>query len=242
MCHVLRARADRLRRLFESPGGMWHRNSAKRRPRKDNTPILYYFKAWDSTLHRNMLKNVLRNPGVDKALRETVNIELEYGFFDEQSDRFKVRKPQVCVFAAPDGTRLTPNLYVNPVPTPAAFLKWLNEAKSKAPQLAKPQPAAKDQSKTKGPATADVAPTESGKQKPDETPGKPATQMQPEGPGLVTAGPYVMPASRIQAAGGRTARHDPIHYAGDSDCPPIDPILSPCPALDTCDIIDGCPI
>ena len=101
--------------------------------KKDNKPILYYFKAWDSTQHRNMLKNVLHDPRVDKELRQTINIELEYGFFDEQSERFKVRKPQVCVFAAPDGSRLTPNYYVNPVPTADAFLQWLREAKGQAP-------------------------------------------------------------------------------------------------------------
>lgn len=106
--------------------------------KKDNIPILYYFKAWDSTQHRNMLKNVLHDPRVDKELRTTINIELEYGFFDEQTERFKVRKPQVCVFAAPDGSRLTPNYEVNPVPTADAFLQWLKEAKAKAPTSAAP--------------------------------------------------------------------------------------------------------
>lgn len=99
---------------------------------KENRPILYYFKAWDSTQHRNMLRNVLHDSRVDKALQDTINIELEYGFFDEQANRFKVRKPQVCVFAAPDGSRITPNYYVNPVPTAEAFLEWLRNAKAEA--------------------------------------------------------------------------------------------------------------
>ncbi|MCB9854131.1 MAG: hypothetical protein H6818_00480 [Phycisphaerales bacterium] len=106
--------------------------------KKDNIPILYYFKAWDSTQHRNMLRNVLHDPRVDKELRQTINIELEYGFFDEQTERFKVRKPQICVFAAPDGSRLTPNYSVNPVPTPEAFLQWLKEAKGQAPAATTP--------------------------------------------------------------------------------------------------------
>lgn len=105
----------------------------EKKAQKDNRPILYYFKAWDSTQHRNMLQNVFHDPQVDRELRDTINIELEYGFFDEQSERYKVHKPQVCVFAAPDGARLTPNYYVNPVPTPAAFLEWLRDAKRKAP-------------------------------------------------------------------------------------------------------------
>jgi hypothetical protein len=105
---------------------------------KENRPILYYFKAWDSTQHRNMLRNVLHDSRVDKELQDTINIELEYGFFDEQADRFKVRKPQVCVFAAPDGSRITPNYYVNPVPTPEAFLQWLRDAKAEAAKREKP--------------------------------------------------------------------------------------------------------
>ncbi|HPF41119.1 MAG TPA: hypothetical protein P5081_17965 [Phycisphaerae bacterium] len=125
--------------------------------KKDNLPILYYFKAWDSTQHRNMLRNVLHDSRVNQELRTTINIELEYGFFDEQADRFKVRKPQVCVLAAPDGSRLTPNYYVNPVPTPEAFLAWLKDAKAKAGGTAT------------GPAPTPTAP--------DETP--PAKKVEP---------------------------------------------------------------
>lgn len=139
---------------------------------KDNKPILYYFKAWDSTQHRNMLKNVLHDPRVDRELKKTINIELEFGFFDEESGRFNVRKPQVCVFAAPDGTRLTPNYSVNPVPTPEAFLIWLKDAMRKAPQLS--PPASADTTK----ATPDATPTETAKPDADEKPAAPPQKME----------------------------------------------------------------
>jgi hypothetical protein len=133
----------------------------EKKAQKDNLPILYYFKAWDSTQHRNMLKNVLHDPRVDKELKKTINIELEYGFFDEQSERYKVRKPQVCVLAAPDGTRLTPNYSVNPVPTADAFLAWLKDAiqlapPSGSPTTDPPNPAVKPNPETPPPSNKPI--------------------------------------------------------------------------------------
>lgn len=128
---------------------------------KENRPILYYFKAWDSTQHRNMLQKVLRDSRVDKELRDTVNIELEYGFFDEQANRFKVHKPQVCVLAAPDGGRITPNYYVNPVPAADAFLDWLRAAKAKAREESRPAANGDAPSPTPTPAPPESTPMRS---------------------------------------------------------------------------------
>lgn len=134
--------------------------------RKENKPILYYFRAFDSTHHRNMLRNVLWNNRVEEELLDTVNLDLEFGFFEEQQARYDVRKPQVCVLVAPDGTRLTPNHELVPVPSVDAFLTWLKEAKARAPAAA-----ARDAEKSEPPSREvpqrnNAAPT-------------PATGMQP---------------------------------------------------------------
>jgi len=103
---------------------------AERKAEKDNRPLLYYFKAFDSTLHRNMYWNVLKSGSVKSELRDTINVELEYGFFDDREKRFGVKSPQSCVFVAPDGTQIGDTLNANPVPSPQAFLAWLRAAKA----------------------------------------------------------------------------------------------------------------
>ncbi len=103
---------------------------AERKAEKDNRPLVYYFKSFDSTLHRNMYWNVLKIGSVKSELRDTINVELEFGFFDDREERYGVKKAQTCVFAAPDGTKVGEALSVNPVPTPQEFLAWLRAAKA----------------------------------------------------------------------------------------------------------------
>ena len=106
---------------------------AERKAAKDQRPMLYYFKAFDSTLHRNMYWQVLQNGSVKKELRDTINIELEFGFFDDRQSRYKVDKPQTCVLATPNGAQVGDSLSVNPVPDFKTFLNWLRAVKSQLP-------------------------------------------------------------------------------------------------------------
>jgi hypothetical protein len=106
--------------------------SAERIAKEKNRPLLLYFKAWDSTQHRNMALEVLNNPAVKPELMDTVNVELEFAFFPEYRKRYSVQQPQVCVMCSPDGKKVYTPLYVNPVPTVDKFLEWLRRAKAEA--------------------------------------------------------------------------------------------------------------
>lgn len=94
-------------------------------------PILYYFKDWDSSAHRNMKQKVLESAVVRKELADTVNVELEWKWSGNYKDRYRVMNAQVCVLCAPDG-REAGRMTVNPIPGEAQFAKWLREAKALA--------------------------------------------------------------------------------------------------------------
>lgn len=115
-------------------GPVWYLDPgfAERVAAKERKPLLLYFKAWDSTFHRNMTLEVLNNPSVKSELTGTVNAELEYAYFPEYCKRFNVRQAQVCVMCNPDGQRVSTPLDVSPVPTPEQFLNWLKRAKAEA--------------------------------------------------------------------------------------------------------------
>ena len=104
----------------------------ERLAKKENKPILFYFKAWDSTQHRNMGLKVFGNADVKKEMRDTVNIELEFAWSEHHTKRYGVSHPQVCVMCKPDGTKVSKAFYANPVPSAATFLEWLRQAKSEA--------------------------------------------------------------------------------------------------------------
>lgn len=106
--------------------------AAERIAQDESKPLLLYFKAWDSSQHRNMVLEVFNNPAVKSELVDTVNVELEFAFFPEYCKRYNVQRPQVCVMCTPDGRRVDTPLYVNPVPAPEHFLTWLKRAKEEA--------------------------------------------------------------------------------------------------------------
>lgn len=94
-------------------------------------PILYYFKDWDSSAHRNMKMKVLDSAVVRKELTDTVNVELEWKWSGNYKDRYRVMSAQVCVLCASDG-REAGRMTVNPIPGDVQFAKWLREAKALA--------------------------------------------------------------------------------------------------------------
>jgi hypothetical protein len=115
-------------------GPVWYLDPgfAERLAAKEKKPLLLYFKAWDSTVHRNMRREIFENGAVKGELKGTVNAELEFAYFKEWTRRFGVRQPQVCVMVNPMGERVSSPLYVNPVPAPDKFLDWLKKAKAEA--------------------------------------------------------------------------------------------------------------
>ena len=115
---------------------------AEKLARQDNKPLLLYFKSWDSTAHRNMQTQVLCNPAVSRELKDTINAQLEFAFFQDWRNRYGVKVPQVCVMCSPDGKQVGSSIYVNPVPSPDKFAEWLRGAKAEARGHAQPPPAA----------------------------------------------------------------------------------------------------
>ncbi len=99
---------------------------------QEKKPILFYFKEWDSTQHRNMRQQVLMSPAVQKELLDTINIELEFAWSDPYRKIYGVQKPQVCVMCDAEGNKVGTGLYVNPIPTQEKFLEWLRECKALA--------------------------------------------------------------------------------------------------------------
>lgn len=107
-------------------------NFAERLAKKENKPILYYFKEWDSTQHRNMWWNVFENAAVKKELKDTINVDVLLAWYPDYKKRFQISRPQVCVMCKPNGEAVHDTLYVNPVPKPEEFLRWLRRAKAEA--------------------------------------------------------------------------------------------------------------
>jgi hypothetical protein len=104
----------------------------ERLAQQDKKPILFYFKAWDSTQHRNMQLNVFNDPAVKAELLKTVNIEVEFAWSTPYKERYGVSNAQVCVMCKPDGTKVGHALYANPVPTVPRFLDWFKGSLSEA--------------------------------------------------------------------------------------------------------------
>ena len=100
--------------------------------KQENKPLLFYFKAWHSTQHRNMRMKVFNDPAVKEGLLKTANVELEFSWKPAYEERYGVSNPQVCVICKPDGTKVGHALYANPVPTVPRFLDWFKSAMSEA--------------------------------------------------------------------------------------------------------------
>ncbi len=118
----------------------------ERHARQNNMPILFYFKAWDSTQHRNMILKVLEDAQVKRELTGIITIELEYAWSTPYKERYRIMGPQVCVMCKPDGTMVYKSRYVSPVPSPEQFIQWLKSAKKEAmprPTSAPAKPAPK---------------------------------------------------------------------------------------------------
>lgn len=97
-----------------------------------NRPLMFYFRAWDSTQHRNMITSVFNDAAVKAEMRDIVTVELEFAWSEPYRSRYGVQQAQVCVMCRPDGTKVGANKYVNPVPTKESFIEWLKQTKAAA--------------------------------------------------------------------------------------------------------------
>lgn len=105
---------------------------AEKQAKQENKPIMWYFKSWDSSQHRNMRMQVFADSRVASEMKDIINVELEFAFFQDYRNRYGVKTPQVCVMCTPDGRKVGTSLYVNPVPTPEKFADWLRTTKAEA--------------------------------------------------------------------------------------------------------------
>ena len=107
-------------------------NYAQKLAKKENRPLLYYFKNWDSPQHRDMKLRVFEHAQVQKEMMDTVNVELEFAWARDDAHRLGVQRTQVCVMCSSQGDKVYTALAVNPVPTEKEFLEWLVRAKAEA--------------------------------------------------------------------------------------------------------------
>ncbi len=103
--------------------------AGERMAANQNKPLLFYFRAWDSTQHRNMITSVFNHAAVRTQLRDVIAVELEFAWSEPYRSRYGVQQAQVCVMCRPDGTKVGSNKYVNPVPTPESFAEWIGQTK-----------------------------------------------------------------------------------------------------------------
>lgn len=113
---------------------VWHLDPGlgERIAKQENKPLLFYFKSWHSTQHRNMRLKVFGDPAVKQELLKTVNVEMEFSWKPAYEQRYGVSNPQICVMCKPDGTKVGHALYTNPVPTVPRFLDWFKKAMTEA--------------------------------------------------------------------------------------------------------------
>lgn len=106
--------------------------TAERVAKQKNMPIMFYFKSWDSSEHRNMRLHVFSDAAVAREMKDIINVELEFAYFQDYRNRYGVRDSQVCVMCTPDARKAGTHMFVKPVPTPEKFLEWLRAAKQEA--------------------------------------------------------------------------------------------------------------
>jgi hypothetical protein len=144
--------------LTSGCGPTWYLDPSfgERLAKEQNKPLLFYFKAWDSTQHRNMKEKVFKSSAVQSEMMDTVNIELEFAWAGPYRTKYKVQQPQVCVMSDSTGRMVSSALYVNPVPSEETFLSWLRRSKAEAragPPQGPPPPAPKKEPAEKNPAS-----------------------------------------------------------------------------------------
>ena len=143
----------------------WYPDYGQAQPvaRRDNRPMLLYFWDWLSRDRARMEMQVFSDPRVVAAMRRTVNVRLEQGWFRDLTHQYDVRTVPTFVLTDPEGVE---QARLTGVPTPGVFVDWLSAAMH---QVAATQPAAPDQSPATRPLTSQPV---------SATPPTPATQPE----------------------------------------------------------------
>ncbi|MFH1419072.1 MAG: hypothetical protein ABII12_12410 [Planctomycetota bacterium] len=112
-------------------GPTWYLDArfAQRLAKQENKPLLLYFKDWDSNQHRDMQEKVFKNAEVVREMKTTINVELEFNWAGTYATQYDVRKSHMCVMCDPQSRAVGEALFVNPVPKPEDFLRWLRRQK-----------------------------------------------------------------------------------------------------------------
>ena len=133
---------------------MWYPDYSQAQPvaRRDNRPMLLYFWDWLGRDTARLDTQVFPNPRVAAAMRRTINVRLEQGWFRDLARRYDVSTAPTFILTDPDGVEQS---RLSGVPTPKDFIDWLNASINRAPAT---RPAAPADPVTTQPATGDPPP------------------------------------------------------------------------------------
>jgi hypothetical protein len=91
----------------------------------ETRPMLLYFWDWLSPDTARLDMQVLPDPRVTAAMRRTVNVRLEAGWFRDLARRYDVLKTPMFILTDPNGVE---QARLGGVPTPQNFVAWLEES------------------------------------------------------------------------------------------------------------------
>jgi len=92
--------------------------------RAENRPMLLYFWDWLSRDHARVEMQVFPDPRVTAAMRRTVTVRLEAGWFRDLTRQYDVRLTPTFILTDSNGLEQG---RLSGVPTPRDFVAWLEE-------------------------------------------------------------------------------------------------------------------
>ncbi len=113
----------------------------------EKRPMMLYFWDWLSRDRARVELGVFNQPQVIAALRRTVNVRLEVGWFRDLARQYDVRQLPTFILTDPEGVEIA---RLTGVPTPQDFAAWLDQALR---HRGTTQPAATRPATTQPPAT-----------------------------------------------------------------------------------------
>jgi len=120
-------------------------NAARKLANEQHRPMLLYFVDWLSPARTKMDLEVFADPQVVAEMQDTINVFIQYNWFEDLAKNYKISIIPTCVLTGPAGTELS---RITGVPAPAEYLAWLRKAKGAAAPAAGTRPLAPPASKT----------------------------------------------------------------------------------------------
>jgi hypothetical protein len=93
--------------------------------RAGNRPMLLYFRDWLSREQARIDLQVSPDPRVTAAMRRTINVRLEAGWFRDLAHQYDVRQTPTFILTDSNGLE---QARLSGVPTPQDFVAWLEES------------------------------------------------------------------------------------------------------------------